>query len=266
MERWREWLEVLIRDHRKMPGLKVLKTSETVEVLEAQLPCENEDEKPLRVVCKQSKVRGVKDRMAAAFRGSAARRNFDRASMLQSRGICTATPLAYVERHSPCTSWLVTEFLDGLIDLDAYVLTVLSRGGAERSRRISIIRCVAGLFGRLKWAGLYHSDMKASNILLANTGDPTVPPQAYLVDLDGLAPLRPWRSAWKPVVRLAASLMQYPSVRGTDYARFLREYMVAAGQDGRAWRSHFQRLRKQAARYARAASSRKHNKLDGYSG
>ncbi len=266
-KRWREWLSSLINHPHSLPGVRVLKTSKTVEVLEARLAL-RDNETPVRVICKQVKIRGAKDALAGLFRRSSARRNFERASRLQKAGIGTATPLAWLERRSPRTSWLITEFLDDVIDLDAYVLTVLSRStaGTDRALRNAIVRSLVEMFRGLQWGGLYHRDMKASNVLLANAGSKDNPPRVCIVDLDGLSTHRPWRSYWKPIVRLAASLLQYPAVTRTDYARFLREYLMEFGADRRAWRTHFTRLRKQAARYSQAAHKRKSDKLDGFSG
>ena len=260
-----KWLERLVSDRGTLPGLRILKTSETVDIFEVRLP-RGLDQDPLRVICKQTNTRGVKDGLAGLVRPSAARRNFERAKALQSARIGTALPLAYLERKSPRASWLITEYLEGVVDLDAYVLTVLSRSSTaiRQDRRVAIISALVGLCRGLERAGLYHRDLKASNILLANVQ--LDPPRVFIVDLDGLNPTRPWRSAWKPMTRLAASLLQYSGVSSADYARFLREYLVADGQSSRAWRSHFHRLRKQAARYSQAAQNRKTKKLDGYAG
>ena len=268
IEQWREWLDLLVQDRRRLPGARVLKTSESVEVIETQLPPRGDADKAVRVICKQTRLHGAWDAMVGFVRPSAARRNFERAQALHKAGIGTALPLAYLERRSSRASWLITEFLDGVMDLDAYVLTILSRAGSaeNRTRRDVVIRAVAGLFCGLERAGLYHRDMKASNILLVHAGEQARSPRACIVDLDGLAAFRAWRSAWKPIVRLAASLLQYPAVTRTDYLRFLREYCSEIGQECCDWRTHLGRLRKQAARYAQAAQKRKSNKLDGFTG
>ncbi len=266
-EAWRTWLETLVTDSHRLPEAKVLKTSKTVEVLHAQLPLVSGNP-PGRVICKQAKTITFKDLLLRFIRASAARRNFNMAQALQRHNIATALPLAFLENPTTGSSWLVTEFLEDVVDLDAYVLMVLSRSTPmmKRCRRNVIIASIANLFRSLERAGFYHRDMKASNILLAHTADSMAAPESCIVDLDGLEKRRPWRSAWKPIVRLAASLLQYPAVTRTDYIRFLREYSGASGQDRSTWRSHYHRLRKQAARYARAAQRRKSNKLDGFSG
>jgi|CXWL01.1.fsa_nt_gi hypothetical protein len=268
VEQWREWLDLLVQDRRRLPGARVLKTSETVEVWETRLPRQCDADEPLRVICKQTKLHGVRDAIAGCLRPSAARRNFEQAQVVQKAGIGTAVPLAWLECRSPRASWLITEFLDGVVDIDSHVLTVLSRAevAGNRTHRNAVIGASVQVFRGLERAGLYHRDMKASNILLAPVGEQGKALRACIVDLDGLAAYRSWRSVWKPIVRLAASLLQYPTVNQTDYARFLREYLIAGGQDRFAWRTHFPRLRKQAARYAQAAQSRKSGKLDGYSG
>jgi hypothetical protein len=266
-EPWHTWLGMLVNDPGRLSEARVLKTSKTVEVLEVRVPL-IPGSRPFKVICKQSKVNGIKDSLIGFWRPSAASRNFNKAQALQSHNIVTALPLAFMENRTARLSWLVTGFLEDVIDLDAYALTILSRAGAmvRRDRRNKIITSIGNLFLGLESAGLYHRDMKASNILLANAVNSTKPPRACIVDLDGLEKSRPWRSKWKPIVRLAASLLQYPAVTRADYARFLREYLVAGGEERRAWRTHYHRLRKQAARYAQAAQKRKSKKLDGFTG
>jgi hypothetical protein len=214
------------------------------------------------VVAKRSHGRSFFDRLQP----SAARRNFERARRLRDAGIATAAPLACLERSSPPAAWLVTEFLDPVVDLDTLALTVLTRsnGGWSRHRRNGLIRKAAGLFCDLERAGLYHRDLKASNILVApGEGDDSL--KACIVDLDGLAWWWPWRSRWKPVTRLAASLLPYKSVTRGDHVRFLRAYLAARGDDPARGLDGVRRMRRKAARYARAARKRKSNKLDGYS-
>lgn len=264
---WRTWLDALVNDPQRLPEARVLKTSKSVEVLETRLPLAP-GSPPLKVICKQSKSSGIKDSLLGFLRPSPARNNFEKAQYLKRHHVGTALPLAFLENRKAKSSWLITEFLEDVVDLDSYVLTRLSRSELliERHRRNAIIASIANLFRGLEKAGLYHRDMKASNILLAHTSNPTLPRRCCIVDLDGLKKRRPWRSKWKPIVRLAASLLQYPAITATDYARFLRDYMTECIQDRSAWRTHFHRLRKQAARYAQAAHKRKSNKLDGFSG
>lgn len=255
---WTQWLRLLIEKQAGIPGGKVLKTSNNVEVVQAYLPA-NDDNIAVSVVAKQIRTGSILD----SLRSTPAKRNFDRGLRLRDSGIATALPLALLEKRSPRASWLITEFLDTVMDLDTLVLRELSRLDTrwDRKRRSGLARALAQVFHNLECAGLYHRDMKASNILITQGSDNELP-RACIVDLDGLARMWPWRSRWKPLVRFAASLLQYESVTTTDYARFLKEYLSVRGEDPASWPAHFRRLRKQAARYSQAARSRKIDKLD----
>lgn len=257
---WREWLGMLVSRGTAMHGCKILKTSDSVHVIQTHLPGDGPSP-GLAVVGKQSCSHSLLD----TLRPSPARRNFDRGLRLRAAGIATALPLAYLECRSPRGSWLITEYLDRVVDLDSFVLTILTRSDSSltHARRSDFVKSIAALFRGLELAGLYHRDMKASNILLTLDSKGGAP-RACIVDLDGLSPRRPWRSRWRPLTRLAASLFQYRMVNATDYARFLKSYLTAGGEDVSQWKTNFQRLRKEAARYSQAAQKRKRNKLDGY--
>lgn len=259
-EAWRDWLGMLVSRGTAMAECKILKTSDSVHVIHTHLPGDGMS-RGLAVVAKQSRSHSPLD----SLRPSPARRNFDRGLRLRAAGIATALPLAYLECRSPRGSWLITEYLDRVVDLDSFVLTILTRSDSSltHAHRSAILKSIAALFRGLERAGLYHRDMKASNILLTLDSKDGAP-RACIVDLDGLSPRRPWRSRWKPLTRLAASLLQYRVVNATDYTRFLKSYLAAGGEDDSQWRTDFQRMRKDAARYSQAAQKRKRNKLDRY--
>ena len=294
MEEWRAWLDILVRDSTQLPGFKTLKYSDSVEVFRARIPIPTTSgEAHLEVLCKRTEASGMVGRATGVFRSSRARRNFDRALTCLKAGIRTAIPLALIEKQtSPRTAWLVSVFLRDVVDLDCFAMRLLPRLNASRARsaKTAIALAVAEFLARFHRAGLHHRDLKASNILLADrdlfdprtsaratSGEPTDaipladPPRtarAFVVDLDGLAGKSRWRpnQRWQPLVRLAASLIDYAEITRTDYARCLREYMAMCDHDPAQWRMHYRRLARRAMAYARRSQHRKSGKLDGFSG
>lgn len=262
-QQWLSWVETLTSKPYSLPGYRVLKTSEKVEVFEAHSPFAMLG----RVVCKQTKYRRDKDSLFGRLRSSPAKRNFHRAKALEAAGIGTPRPVGSIERWTPRASWFITEHLDGIVDLESYVLSVLPRieQAKRHPTRTALIGALARLFRDLEQARLYHRDMKASNILIGQNKAPPRP-MIFLVDLDGLGRRLPWRSRWKPIVRLGASLLDCQAVNQGDYARFLQAYLAARQEGRHLWRVHFRRLASQARAYAKAAQSRKAVKLDGYGG
>jgi hypothetical protein len=89
-----------------------------------------------------------------------------------------------------------------------------------------------------------------------------------LVDLDGLHPRRWWdrRRRWQPLIRLGASLRDYPGLTRTDFARFLHRYLSQIGRPKAEWKTHFRRLTRDATEYAQRSQLRKTHKLDGFTG
>jgi len=274
---WRPWLERLVADHSALPEYAALKYSKSGEVFRARISGGNDE--PFDVVCRISRSDG---RIHSLLRRpSRAQRNLRRAGRLLNAGIDTAVPLAWIERHSPCrSSWLVTEFVADVVDLDQIVLTLLS----HLDRRVlckvkaGLSEALVELFARLDEARLYHRDLKASNILFTCWDGREGAPRVMLVDLDGLhhrrGPsllgrlVRRWSAGrrWQPLVRIAASLRDYPSLGRTDFARFLRRYLARVGMPTAEWKARFRRLDREANTYAQRSQHRKSHKLDGFTG
>jgi len=266
IEVWRLWLNQLVADPALLPGYSALKYSKNGEVFRARFG-EGPDQ-PLDVVCRFSRSDG---RGASIFkRPSRALRNLRRAVRLLHVGVDTAIPLARIERTSPPGSWLVTEFVADVVDLDQIVLTLLSHLDRRALHKVkaALSEALVELFTRLDDARLYHRDLKASNILFTHWDGRQGPPRTMLVDLDGLHQRRWWnaRRRWQPLVRVAASVRDYPALCRTDFARFLHRYLSRVGIPTAEWKAHYRRLARDATAYAQRSQHRKSHKLDGFTG
>jgi len=258
LELWRRWLSWLVTDASRLPGFVQLKYSSVNEVIKAMLSDIPDARSGRPVIAKRSSPGGLAARIMAVAGRSRARRNFHRGLRLARLGIGTAAPLAFVERPAGGESWLVTEYLADLVELDQIALTELpqmSPRDALRRKRVLIAE-VARLFVQLRVHRIHHRDLKATNILVSGwrTGTEV---RAFLVDLDGLRERswRPIRHGRQRLMRLAASLAEYPSVTRSDYCRFLRSVV---GAD--AWQAEWRRLQWAGAAYNASAEVRRGRK------
>ncbi len=264
---WRPWLAQLVAGPALLPGYSVLKYSKSGEVFRTRFDVGKD--KPLDVVCRFSRSEG---RGASLLkRSSRAQRNLRRAVRLLDVGIDTAVPLARIERTvPPKSSWLVTEFVADVVDLDQIVLSLLPHldQRALQKMKAALSEALVELFTRLDDARLYHRDLKASNILFTHWDGREGPVGTMLVDLDGLHHRQWWnaRRRWQPLVRVAASLQDYPALCRTDFARFLRRYLTRVGIPTAEWKAHIRRLAREASAYAQRSQHRKSHKLDGFTG
>lgn len=266
VEPWRPFLEQLVRDSTRLPGFAALKHSADRQVIRAAVTALRD----MPVVCRYVRVEGTAawlDRLL----GSAARRDLRRTYALAGGGIDAPGPFALIERRGAASeSWLVTLFFDRAVDLDRLVLTVLPQLTSTEQRRAknSAALAVAEFFARLERSGWRHRDLKASNILINDSDAQLAEPRVFIVDVEGLRRRRPWNGSAgeEAMIRLAASLLDAPSVTRTDFARCLRSYLRTLGRPQADWRSTYLELSQRAIAYVRAAQARKPHKLDGYSG
>ncbi len=266
VEPWRSFLEQLVRDPTRLPGFAALKHSADRQVIRATVAAL----KGMPVLCRYVRADGTAawlDRI----RGSAARRDFRRAHGLLSAWIETPRPFALIERRDAASeSWLITLFFDRAVDLDRLAVTILPRLTADEQRYVknSAGRAVAEFLARLERSGWRHRDLKASNILINDWDAQLAAPHVLIADVEGLRRRRLWNesAAEEAMVRLAASLLDVPSVTRTDFARCLRAYVGAIRHREIAWRILFAGLSPRALQYARKARTRKSHKLDGYTG
>lgn len=266
---WLPSLQRLIDDAAQLPGREVLKYARDGEVVRADLELGGGT---LPVVCRQTRTRRGWRGLVSRWVASREHRQFSIACKLLSAGIKTALPLVLLEPQGPGRhAWLVTQFVPGLVDLERFVLQNAALPVASRSRAVrnDVIAAVASLFRTFEHEGLHHRDLKASNILLTQTGAAAEEPVGvYVVDLDGVS-TRTWMGSARrtqPLVRLAASLLYQSAVTRTDFVRFLHAYLGSAAAHGSSWKLPFMQLAARARRYADRARQRKSHKLEGYAG
>ncbi|UCC30595.1 MAG: hypothetical protein JSU86_20670 [Phycisphaerales bacterium] len=269
IEQWRPQLSLLAADPKSLPDCTALKYSTSGEVLRARLEARDS---AIDVICRQSRVHGIWRRLASSFAPSRERRNFARALQVAEIGINTAIPLALIERRRPRRqAWLVTAYVPDLVDLDQVALRFLPQLGLRRGHRVkdAISEAVIEVLDRMERNNLSHRDLKASNILLKNWDGVGGSVTVWLVDLDGLCRYRYLGAGrrWRPVMRLAASLLSYTTVTRSDYCRFLKRYLAGrTGSTRGTWQQLYRKLAQQAGDYARRAMRRKGHKLNGFVG
>jgi hypothetical protein len=165
--------------------------------------------------------RGLRGALSDAVYGSRAIRAAAGAERLARIGIGHPETLAIAERRClgiVTQSFLLTRFIDA-----SEPLSVMAPGlRHDAPRRRALIARIGDAVGTLHAAGLDHSDLKHSN-LLVTPGDGIA-----LLDLDSVAVSR--RITWQRRVRALGQLEAYardlyPWLARSDRLRFLRAYL-----------------------------------------
>lgn len=184
----------------------------------------------LAVVIKHIKLRKGWRGILQAIRDSRAKRQWHRSFMMLFRDLPTAWPLAVIERHKAGflrESIFISEKITHSYNLK---LALLNNGPLPKTpkNRYELCRELGRLLALLRRSGLKHRDCKASNILLQiRTVDGKTSWKPFLVDLDGLGydylPFQQRRH--QAIVRLAASVLEMPTVRKTDLIAVFDSYL-----------------------------------------
>jgi hypothetical protein len=175
----------------------------------------------LDLAVKWNHWRGLRGALSDLFNGSRAERARMGAERLRAAGIPHPETLAIAERRRlglVAESFLITRFIDGAEPLP---VALHELRGDPRARR-ALAFAVGDAIGTLHAAGLDHSDLKHSNLLVMPDR------RVALLDLDSLA--RPRRPRWRRRVRALGQLEAfasdlYPWLPRTDRARFLSAYL-----------------------------------------
>jgi tRNA A-37 threonylcarbamoyl transferase component Bud32 len=202
-----------------------------------------------RWVLKRTRAGSILDRVRALAWPAAAWRAWVMGHALGDRDVPTARPLAVFARHRgvlPAEHYLLTEHIDGV--------TLHEAVAAATDADLRRLAASAGRLVRtLHERGLAHRDLKAANVLVANSFPISpLPPPLSLVDLAGVtAPGRVSRPRRvQNLARLAASFLARPRVNRAVCLRFLLTYLHA-GLRGRAgWKDWWREVAAAVARKA----------------
>ena len=177
----------------------------------------------LHVAVKWNHWRGPRGILSDWYVGSRAARAASGADRLEALGIPHPETLAIAERR---IFGLVTQsFLLNVFMVDAAPLPArMPELRTDRGRRRALADQLGETIGRLHAAGLDHSDLKHSNLLIGARD------RIALLDLDTLEPPRApgRRQRVRALGQLEAYVIDlYPWLPRTDRARFLRGYFRA---------------------------------------
>jgi tRNA A-37 threonylcarbamoyl transferase component Bud32 len=164
------------------PANDVIKNGVKTKVVRARIAGESGTLRA--VIIKRFRYPALARSLIFYFAPSPALRSLRSALLLKANGFTTAEPLAALQRRHwrrRGTSYYIAEEVQNALSLREFW-----RGAAPRRQRTpaapGIIRGVAELFAGLHRAGIYHRDLKGSNILMQNWR--TGRPRLVLVDLD----------------------------------------------------------------------------------
>ncbi len=236
---------VILKQHEAMVsrnGPQVRKRSPETTVTLASL------DQGSAVCVKEFHWRGLIHAAKSWFRPSHGKRTFLNGRRLAEKGIDVARPLALVQKTCwglPQTEWVAMEVIPRALELDRYLLKKKDEGiSLERKR--NLVRRFGEFIGILHHKGIYHSDLKACNILVAETVDDQASgesPPRHVLQPEGT------RRALRIVpidyddVRFSASVSQRLRIKNlvqlflstplfitlSDRARFLRAYGAVLG-------------------------------------
>jgi tRNA A-37 threonylcarbamoyl transferase component Bud32 len=179
------------------------------------------------VYIKQHNAVSFRHRLASVFCASAALRSLSGAATLLQQGYATARPLAAVEyrRWSVLLkSFYVSEEILGAKTIrDYWREDLVSIDGVEGYlKRRAVLAALESLFRSLHESGIYHNDLKASNIL-ALDGAPTAVTKFRLIDLQGLR-----KCIYLSKRRRIKNLAQINRTLGNDLSRTEKLFFVEA--------------------------------------
>jgi glycosyltransferase involved in cell wall biosynthesis len=211
-----------------------------------------------RVCVKEFKWRGWLHALKGFFRATQGVRAFRNGPRLRDAGIGAPRALALIRKTTlglVRSEWVLMEAVSGALELDRYLLSRISAGWSLEEKR-RLIRGLGRLVGTMHAQGIFHSDLKTCNILvaprLAVSQEPTSPrkspeigagepgahaetnnsdPTFLLLDYDDVS-FRPSLSDRKRIKNLTQIFLSTPiAIGAADRLRFMREYARSSGLD-----------------------------------
>ena len=166
---------------------KIVKSERKIIIVRLPLEIEGEIKS---VYMKQHNVLSFAHRLASIFFASAAMRSLSGAVTLLEKGYATAPPVAAVEYRRwglLIKSLYFSEEILGAKSVESFWRDDLTpqKGVPGYLRKRLFLKSLAGLFCSLHENGIYHNDLKASNILVVNRGA-VFDAIFSLIDLQGL--------------------------------------------------------------------------------
>jgi hypothetical protein len=170
-------------------------------------------------------IRGVRDRLP--FRKSRACRAMGGNASLLEKGFLAPYVIAAGKIRKNLViggSFLITEWLEGSLDVYGFFEPILKTPASERlQRKRDFIKSAGRLVGKIHKTGIYHGDMRAGNILIA--GDDKKP-LFYFIDNERTKYFPggiPSRLREKNLVQI--NMITMPQITFTDRLRFIKAYL-----------------------------------------
>lgn len=217
-----EWRRLLAEPDSlfELPGARIIKDSPTTRAAIVSIDI-NGARQGLHI--KRLNRRGMEFTVKYFFQRSRARRLFRNHVALIERNVPTLRPVAALSmRVGPflMRSFLITEHLEARPLFELWEKEIYPCGNAPERRR-KLMTDIARLVARMHAAGVFHRDLKSSNILIRADGAPVI------ADLDGVRVKEKvrYRQRVRDLARLSTSLV--PLANLADRQVFLKEYIAA---------------------------------------
>jgi len=191
------------------------------------------------------------------WRCSQALRSWRGAYAIEIRNIRAVRAVAAIEERSALNllrnAYLVTEKIPGVVNL-ADALAGLGRGGGSRQAEVAaFMRLFAHFLRKVHRVGIYHGDMKATNILVGTNRDGT--PSFFLTDFDFVRTRLDLsrRQVLRNLLQLNKSFLDLGLLGIRDRMRFLKWYLGPArrAELPGIWRTLSRRTRRYLKRTGR---------------
>ncbi|MEW6531000.1 MAG: glycosyltransferase [Thermodesulfobacteriota bacterium] len=210
------------------------------------------------ICVKEFRWRGWLHAFKGLFRATQGMRAFRNGPRLGEAGIGVPRALALIRKTTlglVRSEWILMEAVSGALELDRYILSRIDNGwNAEERKRLTW--GLARLIGTMHARGIFHSDLKTCNILVApesetnrersllqkshdvdaphteaNTGTNDSEPTFLLLDFDDVS-FRRALSDRQRIKNLTQIFLSTPiAIGAADRLRFMREYGRSSGLD-----------------------------------